>query len=97
MALFDWFYGGATTKDILPEVPPPAWSGPIVNSGTNISLDKIRAYAESNGAIVIDIAGTVITIPPAARHLILERIKIAVQMADVADPDNDILNSAMRR
>lgn len=61
------------------------------------SIDTFKASAETDGAVTLDFNGYKITVHPGARHILLNKIRTAVQMADVADPDNDQLNTALTK
>lgn len=68
-----------------------------MNTKDNIPvIQEFTALATTTGVVLIEINGALIAIAPKTRHLILDQIRTAVQMADLADPDNDQLNKALR-
>lgn len=82
---FDWFFESKPIE--LPKHEDLWKSTPMDN---NFSLDKLVVTATTDGAIKIDInGGMMLTIPAESRHLFLAKMQKAVDMADVADPDND--------
>lgn len=56
---------------------------------TNFGLDKFVVVATTDGALKLDVnGGFQVTIPNELRHDFLRKIQKAVEMADIADPDN---------
>lgn len=93
--MFDWFY---KTPKILPTYTEPdtTWTTKET-SLSNFSLDKLVITATTDGAVKIDFNGTfALTIPPSGRHEFLEKIQKAINMADIADPDNEPLTKVLK-
>ena len=62
----------------------------------NFDFEKLVVTATTDGSVKVDMNGTVLTVHGDMRHKFLEKIQKAVQMADVADPDNEPLNKVLR-
>lgn len=92
MSWFDIFFAA----DPVLKVPEPLWTTPV-NTDRSFNIEALKVSAESDGTIKVDIDGTTLTIGPTVRHAFLDKIRKAVQMADVADPDNDQLNGELTR
>lgn len=90
--MFDWF------KPAKLPTPPSQdlWKMDVPAPMKNFGMDKVVMTATTDGAVKLDLDGYVITVPGASRHEFLEKIQKAVQMADVADPDNEPLNKVLK-
>jgi len=90
--MFDWF---KPTK--LPELPKQEDTWKTTNNpmSGNFDFDKLVVTATTDGAIKVDMNGTILTIGSTSRHKFLEKIQKAVQMADIADPGNEPLNRVL--
>lgn len=85
--MFDWF--NSPKSKVVPSASP-TYSHSVSSSLDSFSFDKVKAFAESDGSIRLDFNGTFITVSAYARHAFLEKIEKVVDMADVADPDNQL-------
>ena len=90
--MFDWFKPA--------KLPPPQsqdlWKMDVPAPMKSFGMDKVVMTAATDGAVKLDLDGYAITIPAGARHEFLEKLQKAVQMADVADPDNEPLNKVLK-
>lgn len=91
-------------KDLLDGLPKEGkWKTTTTTTTTadqkeDFSLDKLVVSAETDGSVKIDINGAYyVTVPGVLRHQFLEKLQKAVDMADVADPDNEPLNRGMKQ
>ena len=90
--MFDWF----KSKPIELPKQEDTWKTVSAPMNGNFDFDKLIVTATTDGAIRVDMNGTVLTVHGDTRHRFLEKIQKAVQMADVADPDNEPLNKVLK-
>ena len=90
--MFDWL---KPTK--LPKFPKQedTWKTMTDPSSNSFDFEKLEVTATTDGAIKVNMNGTVLTVHGDQRHKFLEKIQKAVQMADIADPDNEPLNKVL--
>lgn len=81
----------------LPE-EKPMWTTSTTEPKKPFGLDKVKVYATDDGSITVDFNGDyTLNIPAHLRHQFLDKIRSVVQAADVIDPMNDQLNTALTK
>ena len=87
--MFDWFFAPREIK--LPELPKyeDMWKTHTVPVETSFPFEKLKVTAGTDGSVRIEVNELTFTIPPALRHAFLDKIEKAVDMADIADPENE--------
>lgn len=95
--MFDWLFGPSKLPKLPEETPKPLPLWSVMPSEQNFGLEKVKVSATSDGAVELDLNGYKVVVPPGLRHGFLDKVRTAVQMADVADPSHDQLNSAITK